>query len=452
MLPEKDFRELMTAQMGQDETRALLEALDSAPQTSIRVNSAKSLLDRCAGAAFDGVVPWASDAWYLEHRPDFTSDPLLHSGCYYVQDASSMFIEQAVRHVVKGPVRMLDLCAAPGGKSTHLAQLLPSGSVLVSNDIQRSRANVLCENMTKWGRSSTMVTCNTPLQIGQSGLMFNFMLIDAPCSGEGMFRKDETAVADWSIEAVDMCSARQKQIIEDVWPALLPGGWCIYSTCTFNNTEDEGVVRWMTEHLGAIPVAFDVPAEWGIAGSMLDGFDAPVYHFFPHRVRGEGFFMALLQKPSKGDPTRQSTPRLVPSADAGPCAEWLRGNEFYFYKDQEGIWAAPQADAPFMWQVSQTLYCLKKGVRVGTLKGRDIQPAHSLAMSLDMELNAFRHIPLTLAQSQDYLRCEALHLQDAPKGVVLVTYNDIPLGLVKNLGSRANNLYPQQWRIRRQNH
>ena len=215
------------------ERDALLAALATEPEVSIRFNSksaqSQNLVLESLECRADGRVSWMDQAVYLDHRPQFTMDPLIHQGCYYVQEASSMFLAQAVSKCVSGPVRALDLCAAPGGKSTLLAQLLPEGSLLISNEIQRGRAQILAENMVKWGRPGVMVTCNTPKQIGESSLMFDLIAVDAPCSGEGMFRKDEGAVRDWRLQNVEMCAARQREIIDDIWPALKAGGYLIYS-------------------------------------------------------------------------------------------------------------------------------------------------------------------------------------------------------------------------------
>jgi NOL1/NOP2/fmu family ribosome biogenesis protein/SAM-dependent methyltransferase len=376
-------------------------------------------------------------------------DPLLHQGCYYVQEASSMFIAEAVRKCVSGPVRVLDLCAAPGGKSTLLAQLLPEGSLLVSNEIQRSRAQILAENMVKWGRPGVMVTCNTPKQIGQSSLMFDIIAVDAPCSGEGMFRKDEGAVRDWSIGNVEMCAARQREIIEDIWPALRPGGYLIYSTCTFNRQEDEYNVRWIMERFGAEAIGLNPVAEWNIAGSFTED-SLPVYHFMQHRTRGEGFFLSLLRKPEGAVATLKSRPFKADSSKIpAECRGWLRTDSGYeFFIKNESVYALPLELADDMWQVGQELYPLVPGVEVAMLKGRDWVPAHALAMNTALNRDAFQLVEVTRQQALAYLHCDALRFDDVPRGIVLLTYHNIPLGFAKNIGNRANNMYPQEWRIR----
>ncbi len=446
----KEFINILGEILEADERDQLLKALETEPQVSIRFNplipDAESLALQSLECSADGRVPWAGNAVYLDHRPQFTLDPLIHMGCYYVQEASSMFLEQAVRKCVSGPVRALDLCAAPGGKSTLLASLLPEGSLLVSNEIQRGRAQILAENMTKWGRTGVMVTCNTPKQIGQSNLMFDLIAVDAPCSGEGMFRKDEGAVADWSPQNVEMCAARQRQIIEDIWPALKPGGYMIYSTCTFNRHEDEDNVRWIMEQFGAEAVKIETKPGWNIKGSLTQD-NLPVYHFMQHLTRGEGFFLCLLRKPDGAFREAPQKPFKADSSVPAECRKWLNDGYEYFVKG-DSIYALPAPLASDMNQVNKELYALIPGIEVAVRKGHDWVPAHALAMSDALNTEAFNKVEITRKQALEYLHCDALHLDDAPRGIVLLTYKGIPLGFAKNLGNRANNMYPQEWRIR----
>jgi 16S rRNA C967 or C1407 C5-methylase (RsmB/RsmF family)/NOL1/NOP2/fmu family ribosome biogenesis protein len=435
------------------ERDALLAALETEPEVSIRFNSkaadAQNLVLESLDCRADGRVQWMDRAVYLDHRPQFTMDPLLHQGCYYVQEASSMFLAQALKKCVSGPVRALDLCAAPGGKSTLLAQLLPEGSLLISNEIQRGRAQILAENMVKWGRPGVMVTCNTPKQIGESSLMFDLIAVDAPCSGEGMFRKDEVAIRDWSLKNVEMCAARQREIIEDIWPALKAGGYLIYSTCTFNRLEDEDNVRWIMNRFGAQAIDLDPDPQWNIAGSLTDD-EIPVYHFMQHRTRGEGFFLCLLRKPEGAAAGIKSRPfRGDSSKVPAECKHWLKPEGGYeFFIKNESVFALPSALKDDMWQAGQELYALMPGIEVAVMKGRDWVPAHALAMSAALNRDAFCSVEVTRQQALAYLHCDAIRLEDAPRGIVLLTYKDIPLGFAKNIGNRANNMYPQEWRIR----
>lgn len=446
----KEFINILGEILEADERDRLLNALQTEPQVSIRFNplipDAESLALQSLECSADGRVPWAGNAVYLDHRPQFTLDPLIHMGCYYVQEASSMFLEQAVRKCVSGPVKALDLCAAPGGKSTLLASLLPEGSLLVSNEIQRSRAQILAENMTKWGRTGVMVTCNTPKQIGQSTLMFDLIAVDAPCSGEGMFRKDEGAVTDWSLQNVEMCALRQRQIIEDIWPALKPGGYLIYSTCTFNRHEDEDNVQWIIEQFGAEAIKIDTNPEWNIKASLTQD-NLPVYHFMQHLTRGEGFFLCLLRKPDGAFREIPQKPFKADPTVPAECRKWLNDGYEYYVKG-DSIYALPAPLASDMNQVNKELYALIPGIEVAVRKGHDWVPAHALAMSDALNTEAFNKVDITRKQALEYLHCDALRLEDAPRGIVLLTYNGIPLGFAKNLGNRANNMYPQEWRIR----
>lgn len=449
-----DFVSMLSRIMSGECAAGLSEALSGTPSSvSIRLNCRKGagLPDvlESLDCRRDGAVPWASDAWYLDRRPSFIGDPMLHQGLYYVQEASSMFMEQAVRRCVDGPVRFLDLCAAPGGKSTLIESLLPEGSILVSNEIQRGRANILAENMVKWGMPGVMVTCDTPQHIGRSGLLFDVIAVDAPCSGEGMFRKEPQAVADWSMETVRMCAERQRNILSDVWNALKPGGFLIYSTCTFNLAENEENVHWIIDSLGAEPVPIDIDPSWNVTGA-LDGTGVPVYRFMQHRTKGEGFFMALLRKCG----TWQKTDRTGKSSGnqevrLPETEQWvLDADSFRFFKEGDSIYALPSLQADDMLRIGHLLYPIVRGTEVAVLKGRDLVPAHALAMSGLLRTGSFCKVEVSRQEAISYLRCEALHIADAPKGILLLTYMGRPLGFVKNIGNRANNMYPSDWRIR----
>lgn len=442
-------------------TRALLgnefdsfeAALQADVPVSIRINEKKGTpAPSTAGAPCERVA-WCETGYYLPERLSFTFDPLFHAGAYYVQEASSMFLEQAIRSHVKTPVRCLDLCAAPGGKSTHLAACLPEGSLLVSNEVIRSRSHILAENIAKWGNPNCIVTNNDPKEIGCLTHFFDVIVADVPCSGEGMFRKDAGAVGEWSLQNVAQCAARQRDIIRDVWPALRPGGFLVYSTCTFNRQEDEENVRFICQELGAEPVRIDVPEEWGIEGDTA-GTDLPVYHFFPHRARGEGFFLALLRK-TADEPLHQfrkirSDKQLSVPRNA-PFRQWLREPEAwtFMYTDEGRVSAVHswwKDDACRLRQNIRTLLC---GVEVAEEKGRKVIPAHALALSRAAAGDVFAQTELDYAAALAYLRHESLVLEGSvPRGYVRVAYEGRPLGFVNQLGARANNLYPAQWRIR----
>lgn len=425
---------------------------------SIRINRAKGTKVPKDGEP----VRWCDTGYYLPYRPAFTFDPLFHAGAYYVQEASSMFLEQAIRTYVTTPVRCLDLCAAPGGKSTHLSSLLPDGSLLISNEVIRNRSYILAENLTKWGNASTIVLNNDPADIGKAlPERFDLIVTDVPCSGEGMFRKDEASVGEWSVENVQLCAARQRRILHDIWPALRPGGLLIYSTCTYNTEEDEENVRHIVEELGAeaLPIATD--EAWHITGPLHGG--NPVYRFFPHKTKGEGFFLAVLRKNGDDDyetkeelPTRNLKNRGKKEKKVSlpiPQEIW----EYFRAKENITIeWDGPQlrmiptAHKPFLNQLrDKQLRILSAGVLVGESKGKDLIPSQALALSQELNPSAFPVAELSWEEAIRYLRKEAISLPEGlPKGYLLMRYQGVPLGFVKHLGNRSNNLYPQEWRIR----
>ena len=436
-----DFPEAFTQQMqsllGQSEWQAMLAALEQKPSVSIRVNPFKGTKEQLAilNSQFSiSSVQWSSMGKYLSERPDFTLDPAFHAGAYYVQEASSMFLEQAVRQCPT-PQVVLDLCAAPGGKSTLLRSLLPDDTLLVANEPIKSRANILRENIIKWGHEGTVVTCNYPKDFAKLGPTFDIIVVDAPCSGEGMFRKDNPALEMWSPANVELCAERQREIVETIWPTLNPGGHLIYSTCTYNTRENEENVRYFCQTLGAQTVEIPVKTEWNITGSLLPDFPEPVYRFMPHKTRGEGFFLAMIKK--EGTLISKPHPHPKPDLDDNVQCSMLNVQCLINSLHQ-----------PIISRLIKHLYPLHMGIAVSEKKGNKTLPHHSLAMSRNLSPDAYPTADLTLEQALSYLRHEAIRI-DGPKGYTIVRYNGMPLGFVNNLGNRANNLYPAEWRIRR---
>lgn len=395
----------MRQQIGDAEYEALSKALGTEPITSVRLNPLKP---STSFSATDTIpVPWCPDGLYLKERPQFTLDPLFHAGCYYVQEASSMFLSHLLRIYLptlaegNSSITALDLCAAPGGKSTLIQNALPEGSTLIANEPIRQRAQILRENIIKWGNPNAIVTNNYAPDFQPLGTVFDLIVCDAPCSGEGMFRKDPDSIAEWSLQNVETCWKRQREIITDIWDTLRDGGIFIYSTCTYNHFEDEDNVMWIAEELGAEILPLCDEAQWGIQGG----------HFFPHHTMGEGFFVAVLRKQGGNNKRAIDKKKL--------------------YKH---------------------LHILLEGVEHGTVvdKKGTIEPHHHEAMATCTDKDKYPSVELPLDEALNYLRCEALHLPaDAPRGYVMVTYQGHPLGFCKNIGNRANNLYPKEWRIRK---
>ena len=445
MLPN-DFIESTRATFGEALWEQYLGAFDSGAPVSIRLNRRKAT-DGMAGNGHERVA-WCDDGIYLGERPQFTFDPLLHAGAYYVQEASSMFLHHVMKHVLgKEPLLMIDMCAAPGGKSTLACSLLPEGSMIVSNEPVAQRASILSENMKKWGMPNVVVTNNYPRDIRKTGIMADIVLCDVPCSGEGMFRKDEATIGEWSMRNVEKCSAMQREIVSEAWHCLRQGGIMIYSTCTFNTRENEENVRWISESMDGEIIEIPTEKEWGITGSLLPGFDEPVYRFIPGRTRGEGLFMAVIRK--KGECTQRMPKMKVNDKEKG-STEWLKNPEEYVV-EQNGlnITAMPKAWQPIVKHLTKELRVVHAGIGLGTVKGKDIIPDQCLALSTELKSDAFPKAEVDWQTAIAYLRKEAITLNaDMPRGHVLLTYRQMPLGFVKNLGNRANNLYPAEWRIK----
>lgn len=456
------FTEQTKALLGAEEYDKLAASLEEDSPVSIRFNNRKIADD----SFFTGLlssfppVPWSSSGYYLDERLTFTFDPLFHAGSYYVQEASSMFVEQVLRSYIHEPAVMLDLCAAPGGKSTHARSVLPEGSLLVANEVIRPRSQILAENLVKWGHPDMVVTNNDPSDFSSLPAFFDVILTDVPCSGEGMFRKDAGAIGEWSPDNVNICRQRQRRIVADVWDSLKPGGILIYSTCTYNTQENEENVEWIMIEYGAEALSVAVPPEWGITGNLLKK-EFPVYRFLPYKTKGEGFFLAALRKPSGDDAPggkvkqeyterrKKKNNQLKTPSIPGDVREWLLDAANYNFELKDTLITAFPKKYELVYPALQQLKIVHAGILVGELKGKDVIPHHSLAMSFELNRTKFPGCELTYEQAIAYLRKEAIVLgPDVTRGYVVVMYRGIPLGFVKNIGNRANNLYPNEWRIR----
>ena len=448
-----------------DRTRRLLgddyprfeQALATESPVSIRLNPAKCWPGRPLGEA----VPWSQEGYYLPERPAFTFDPCFHAGAYYVQEAASMFLHRVIDQYIHTPVRYLDLCAAPGGKSTDAIASLPAGSLVVSNEVVPNRTYILAENLTKWGSPFSVVTRNEAADFARLESYFDMVATDVPCSGEGMFRKDPDAIAEWSPAGVDRCAERQRQILTDVWPALKPGGVLIYSTCTYNLEENEEMVLYLMKELGATPLTVDTDPAWGIASALVPGVTA--YRFMPHLTRGEGLFMAVLRKPGEPDdshsrlldePAGKRNKKGKKTTPATPvpdewCQRLAHPDDFDFVSRGDSFLAIPREYRADYQLLDRHLTLLQAGVTLATVKGRDYIPHPSLALSTALDPEKTPRFEADRATALAYLRRESIVLPpDQPRGYLIVAYRGFPLGWVKNLGNRANNLYPQEWRIR----
>jgi len=460
----KDFQNDMLRLLGDNDAARLMNSITGTlPAVSIRINPAKdyasAMIDRAGEMS---AVPWCPEGYYLKSRPAFTFDPLFHGGAYYVQDASSMFVAYAIRQLIDKPVRFLDLCAAPGGKTTLALSALPEGSVVVANEAVRQRAKILRENVIKWGRHNTIVTNNFAEDFNAARCTFDVIMADLPCSGEGMFRKDDEAIRQWSSENVEMCMMRQREIISNIWQCLKPGGLLFYSTCTFNTHENEENIRWICDNFGAKVIDVPVNADWNIAGNMIENDGFRVYRFFPDRLDGEGFFFCIIQKegdddddeeelkPKKKKKDKQDKKKNRQETVPKNVFTWLSSSENYdFTIENDNIIAIHKTVKPMLDMFGGNLNILMRGTEVAHKKGKDYVPSHPLSMNHDFCKDAFPTASLSKEDAIKYLRSETLQLPaSVSKGFVAVMYQSCPLGFVNNLGSRANNMYPSEWRIR----
>jgi len=446
-LPEELIRQLQGI-TGFDEP-AFCNAHNRSGITSIRYNPKKQIEGLINGAQ----VPWCEQGRYLEQRPVFTLDPAYHAGAYYVQEASSMFTGHVFSHIMAGKtgIRVLDLCAAPGGKSTHIAGLLDADSLLISNDVIRNRATILEENMTRWGYMNTWVTCNDPQSFSRLPGYFDCIIVDAPCSGSGLFRKDDHAIDEWNENLVKLCAERQQRIIANVYPSLKTGGVLIYATCSFSAAEDEQMLDWMRTQFDLSGITVPCPDDWGVIQSASTEHQLPCYRFFPDKVQGEGFFIAALRKDGEQEtmkPARYKVPDLknVPKA----ATELFKTNYplSYIKHAVTGQYAAIN-ELHFGDHIAlqQKLYFRKTGTIAGAPAGKDWVPEHEMALScyLDRSISVLN---LEKDQALKFLKKEDFGTIPDGKGWYLISYHGLGLGWIKALGNRINNYLPKSWRIR----
>lgn len=395
-------------------------------------------------------IPWTRYGHYLSERPSFTFDPLFHAGCYYVQEASSMFLEQAIVQTtdLAKPLRVLDLCAAPGGKSTHLQSLLSKNSLLVSNEVIRTRVNILKDNIIKWGSSNVVVTHNDPRDFAKLEDYFDIIVVDAPCSGSGLFRREPEAMEEWSLDNVALCSQRQQRILADAWPALKSGGLLVYSTCSYSKEEDEAIADWVMNTLSADTQQLKVEQEWNVVEVQGDS-GAYGYRFWPDKLAGEGFFIACFRKADGGDtPVLKSKSRPTPvnKKDIPLLQKWLAKDDHYFLQREQTVYAWPQElEQDYNWLLNN-LRVIYSGTIIGELMRDKLVPDHALAMSGILS-GTVERTSLNYDEAIAYLQRKDLKPETASKGWQLVMFDEHPLGWINALPNRINNYYPKELRI-----
>ena len=362
-----------------------------------------------------------------------------------------MFVEQAFRQIEHSKNRIvLDLCAAPGGKSTHLLSLLDSSDLLVANEVIRSRVSVLDENIRKWGHQNVVVCSNDPADFGNLDGMFDVILVDAPCSGEGLFRRDASAIQQWSVDNTNLCSTRQRRILADVWPALKNGGYLIYSTCTFNPAENEENLKWLAENNEVESIRIPLQGNWGVEEIETDEMFG--YRFLPHKVKGEGFFLTLIRK-KDGSDSYPISKKMKSRLENMPkqfteIRNWLSTSDSEFFAKSEFLIAFPESKIPVLNALSEQLRVISFGILVAQFKKNDLLPEHTFALSVDRNPDIFESVELDLRDALLFQKKDEIRISSTIKGWLLVKYQGVPLGFVKNLGNRANNYFPKEWRIR----
>lgn len=389
-------------------------------------------------------IPWSSYGYYLPERPSFTLDPFLHAGAYYVQEASSMFLEYALQQTtdLTKPLVVLDLCAAPGGKSTLIQSVISPESVLVSNEIIRQRAGVLEENLTKWGGPNVIVTNNKPSDFSRLAGLFDIIVVDAPCSGSGLFRKDPAAIGEWSPQNVQMCSMRQRQLLSDIIPCLKEDGVLIYSTCSYSVAEDEEIASWLVHDFPLDAIPLNPPASWNIISRDQGPYG---YRFYPDKLKGEGFFLAAFRK-SQGEKALVSRKKLSFLRDISVIRPWIKDDanlKFLLHNDQ--VLILPDHTSMVLNSLDG-LYIKKAGVSSGSLVRSEFVPGHALAVSTLISGN-IPAVELSEEEALQYLRRNEFNFPKPRKGWTVIRYKGINLGFVKGLGNRINNYYPKEWRI-----
>ena len=453
-LPEK-FVATLTAELGAEECQALCAALDTPATVAIRLHPDKP------STAADGARPiaWSDGGYYLDERPSFTTDPAFHAGAYYVQEPSSQFVGYLLRPIVERTprLRLLDLCAAPGGKSTLYSSRVGCDGLVVANEINRQRAAVLADNVRKWGVGNVAVTNNDPAHFAGFEQWFDVVAVDAPCSGEGMFRKTPEARDEWNDGSAAMCADRQLKILQDIWPTLRADGTIIYSTCTFNRTEDEGLLERFSEWVGEdeLEAADEVVVgeDWGIVCSRVGVWQT--FRFMPHRAEGEGFFAAIARKSSNaGGKSRNPKSRktIFSTPDKKSAAElerwvkepqkmkWAAINDTYY-----GYYASHADD---MRVLAESMTVIHSGVCMGQIFKGKLKPEHSLAMFTELNINAIPTVEVSREMALDYLRRGDIGTtEQMVEGINLLCFEGLPLGWIKRVGNRSNNLYPNSLRI-----
>ncbi len=417
-----------------------LDAIVQKPITSIRYNKKYSHL-----ISTETPIPWCTKGVYLKERPVFTIDPFFHAGCYYPQEAGSMILDQ-IQFSPDKLLKVLDLCAAPGGKTTLIYDKLPLGSVLVANEVIPKRAEILRENLIKWGCKETIVTCTEPYKLGKLKHEFDVILVDAPCSGEGMFRKDPKAITEWNPSSNKACSKRQKSILDAIIPALKPGGMLIYSTCTYSDLENEQQVERLIEKFGFTIHSVDLESTWNFEQVKSYGWRTT-----PHKTNAEGFFFSVLISPidpiinntnepeSKLTLIHENKLNVVNDILNIPFVGFTFLNKVFYASDKLMALTNKFRDAKI--QIVQT------GVFIARFENDVLIHEHHLITSGLFDQKT-KQVSLSLDESLKFLKGISIPTFQNFENKSIVTYNSVPLGFARTENQHLTSEFPKKWQIR----
>lgn len=401
-----------------------------------------------------GIIPWCENGRFVKNLPNFNVDPLFHAGIYTIQEAHSMSLEHVLRNTIdlSKDLRILDLCASPSGKNTHIASLITPESILVSNEVISTRSDILADNMTKLGTMNTVVTSNDPKDFGKLTGFFDVILVDPPNSGSGLFRKNPEAVKDWSMENVALFAQRQKRIIGDAWACLKDGGILIYSTSSYSPAENEEVVEWVCEKFGATKALKTPILDFESGLNDLATVSQIPLRFYPNE-KGEGFFISALKKNNPEKETFVRSGRPIKNNSRRTQREvfrpWIEDIDNYNWYDVKDEFFLINSEHEYLVKVLESyLHIRKAGVKMGKIAGKDLIPDHQLALSLYLT-DAINRVELTEEEALKYLRREDFTLEKAQKGWSLMTFKNFGLGWAKILPKRINNYYPKELKVSR---
>jgi 16S rRNA C967 or C1407 C5-methylase (RsmB/RsmF family) len=426
-----------------------INSFNEKPNVAIKINPFKKSENLSDYLPIAEKVQWCDEAYYLNTRPDFYKDPLFYAGAYYVMDPASMFIDYIFKYLnILDNVKILDIAAAPGGKSIVVDSLLTDNSILWANDISYNRAKVLDYNLAKWGKANYIVSSAKVNDFFSLKNQFDVVLLDAPCTGSGFFRKYESWQDNFSENYINLCAQRQKDILKNIFDIIPMDGYLIYSTCSYTAEENEDIAKWVIDN-GFEEIKLPIPAEWGIVASEYG------YRFFQHLSKSEGFYYAIFRKNHFNSESKQlnylnkknlNPIKLIPISKLNDSGYINLTEDLTLKKFGKNInLITKNID---YWFTKDFIYFNGKILSLGTnyIEENKTIPSPQFALSI-YKASDIPSIALSLSEAQMYLQKLSFPI-DAAEGIYLVKYNNLALGWIKIMNDgRINNYYPAEWRI-----